>query len=112
MVDTRVEFLDFRLDSGKGTGGSNVMVDNLVPDFILPTSGCCRYDGSDDFLNGKVVRLEDREGRTIVFGDKFDVMVGGELYSSNKRLLDCRVDSVPDMEVVGVVGEVLCPFSQ
>jgi len=30
-------------------------------------------------------------------------MVGSELYSSNKRLLDCRVDSVSDGEVVGVV---------
>jgi len=49
------------------------------------------------------VRFEVREGGSIVFGDKFDVMVGSELYSSNKRLLDCRVDSVSDGEVVGVV---------
>jgi len=35
------------------------------------------------------VRLEDREGRSIVFGERFDVIVGSELYSSNKRLLAC-----------------------
>ena len=78
---------------------------NLVPDFILPKTGGCRYSGSDGFLNGRAVRFEDREGRSIVFGDKFDHMVGSELYSSNKRLLDCRVDSVSDGEVVGVVRE-------
>jgi len=100
-LDARVEVLDFRLDSGKGTGGRNAVDDNLVPDFIGPKSGCCRYG----VLNGRVVRFEDREGRSIVFGDKFDVMVGSELYSSNKRILDCRVDSVSDGEVVGVVSE-------
>jgi len=97
--------LDFRLDSGKGTGGRNTVDDNLVPDFILSKSSCGRYGGSDGFLNGRAVRFEDREGRSIVFGDKFDVMVGSELYSSNRRLLDCRVDSVSDIEVVGVVSE-------
>jgi len=34
----------------------------------------------------------------------FSVMVCSKLYSSNKRL-DCRVDSVSDGEVVGVVME-------
>jgi len=104
-VDTRVEVLDFRLDSVEGTGSGNAMDDNLVPDFILPKFSCCRYGGSDGFLNCRAVRFEDREGRSIVFGDNFDVMVGSELYSSNKRLVDCRVDSVSDGEVVGVVWE-------
>jgi len=104
-VETRIEVLNFRLDSGKGTTGRNAVDDNLVPDFILPKSGCCTYGGSDGFFNGRVGRFEDREGRSIVFGDKFDVMVGIELYSSNKRLLDCRVDSVSDGEVVGVVRD-------
>ena len=49
------------------------------------------------------MRFDNREGMSIVFGDKFDVMVGSELYCSNKRLLDCRVDSVSDGEVVGIV---------
>jgi len=70
-VDARVEVLDFRLDSGKGTGGRNAVDDNLVPDCILPKSSCCRYGGSYGFLNGRAVRFEDREGRSIVFGDKF-----------------------------------------
>jgi len=78
---------------------------NLVPDFTLPKSGCCRYSDSDGFLNGRVVRFEAREGRSIVFGDEIDVMVGGELYSSNMKLLDCRIDSICDGEIVGVVRE-------
>ena len=94
-MDARVEVLGFRLDSGKGTRGPNAMDNNLVPDFILPKTGCCKYGVSDGFLNGRAVRFEDREGRSIVFGDKFDVMVGSELYSRNKRLLDCRHASAP-----------------
>ena len=104
-LDARVEVLDFRLDSSKETGGRNARDDNIVPDFILPKSSCSRYGGSDVFLNGRTVRFEDREGSSIVFGDRFDVMVGSKLNSSNKRLLDCRVDSVSDGEVVGVVRE-------
>jgi len=104
-MDARVEVLDFRLDSGKGNGGRNAVDDNLVPDCILTKTGYCRYGGSDGFLNGRAMRFEDREGRSIVFSDKFDVMVGSEHYSSNKRLLDCKVDSVSDIEVVGVVRE-------
>ena len=104
-MDTRVEVLDFRLDSGKGTGGRNAVDDNLVPDFILPKSRCCRYGGSDGFLNGRAVRFEDRDGWSIVFGDKFDVIVSSELYSNNKRLLDARGDSISDGEVVGLVRE-------
>jgi len=42
---------------------------------------------------------------SIFFGDKFDVVVGGELYRRNKRLLDYRVDNVSDGEVVGAVRE-------
>ena len=105
-VHARVEVLDFRLDSGTGSRGRNAVDDTLVPDFILPKSSCCRYGGSDGFLNGRAVRFEDREGRSIVFGDKFDVMVGSERYSSKRRFLDCRVDSVSDGEV-GVVRELL-----
>jgi len=104
-VDDRVEVLDFRLDSGKGSGGRNAVGDNLVPDIILSKTGCCRYGGSNGFLNSRLVRFEDREGRSIVFVDRFDVMVGSELYSSNKRLLHCRVDSISDSAVVGVVRE-------
>jgi len=55
-VDARVEVLDFRLHRGKGTGGRNAVDNNLVPDIILPKSGCCRCGGSNGFLNGKVVR--------------------------------------------------------
>jgi len=51
------------------------------------------------------VRFEDSEGRSIVFGDRFCVIGGSELYSINKRLLDCRVGSVSDGEVVGIVRE-------
>jgi len=51
-VDARVEFLDFSVDNGKGTGGRNAVDDSLVPDFIIPKSCCCRYGGSDGFLNG------------------------------------------------------------
>ena len=78
-VDARVEVLDLRLNSVKGTGGRNAMDDHLVPDFILPKTGCCRYCCSDGFLNGRAMRLEDREGRSIVFGNELDVMVGSEL---------------------------------
>jgi len=104
-VDARVEVLDFRLDSGKGTGCRNAVNDDIVPDFICPKSSCCRYGCSDGILNGRAVGFENREGWSIVFGDKFDVMIGSKLYSSNKRLLDCRVDSVSESEVVGVVRE-------
>ena len=104
-VDARVKVLGFRTDSGIGTGGRNTVDGNLVPDFILPKTSCCRYGGFDGFLNGRTVQFEDPEGRSIFFGGKFDVMVDSELYSSNKRLLDCRVDSVSDGEVVGVVRE-------
>jgi len=38
-VDTRVQVLDFRLDSGKRTGGRNAVDDKLVPDFIFLKSG-------------------------------------------------------------------------
>ena len=34
-MDARVEVLDFRLDSGKRTGGRNAVDENLLPDFIL-----------------------------------------------------------------------------
>jgi len=104
-VDARVEVLDFRLDSGKGTRGRNAVDDNLVSDFIPPKTGCCRYCVSDSFLDGRAVIFEDREAWTIFFGDKFDVVVGSKLFSSNKRLLDCRVHSVSDGKVVGVVRE-------
>jgi len=104
-VDARVQVLDFRLDRDTGTEGRNAMDYHLVPDFILPKTSCCMYGGSDGFLNGRAVRFEDREGRGIVFGQEFDVMVGSEVLSSNKRLLDCSVDSVSDGEVVGVVRE-------
>ena len=69
-LDIRVEVLDFRLDSGKGTGGRNTMDNNLGLDFILPNTCCCRYGRGDDFLNSRAMRLEDREGRSIVFSDK------------------------------------------
>ena len=104
-MDTWVEILDFSLDTAEGSRGKNSMDDNLVPDFILPKTGCCRYGGSDGFLNGRAVRFEDREGRSVVFGNKFDVMVGGELYRSNKRFLNCRVNGITDGEVVGIVWE-------
>jgi len=51
------------------------------------------------------VRVEDREGRSIVFGDRFEVMVVSKLYSSNQRLLDSRVESVSYGEVVVVIRE-------
>jgi len=82
-VDTRVEVLDFRLDSVEGTGSGNAMNDDLVPDFILAKAGCCWYGCSDGFLNGRAVGFEDREGGGVVFGDKLDVVVCGELYCSN-----------------------------
>jgi len=104
-VDTRIEGLDFRLDSVEGTGSGKAMDDNLVPDFILPKASCCRYGCSDGFLNGRVVGFEDREGGGVVFGDKLDVVVCGELYSGNKRFLNCRVDGIVNGEVVGVVWE-------
>jgi len=87
-VNAKVQVLDFRLDSGKGTGGRNTMDNNLVPDFILLKTGCCSYSGSDSFLNGTPVSFDDRECRSIVFSDRFDVVVGSEVHSSNKRLLD------------------------
>jgi len=64
-VDTRVEVLDFRLHSVEGTGSGNAIDDNLVPDFILPKAGCCRYGCSHGFLNGRAVGFEDREGRVF-----------------------------------------------
>jgi len=104
-VDTRVEVLDFRLDSVEGTGSGNAMDKNLVPDFILPKAGCCRYGCSDGFLSGGVVDFEDREGGGVVFGDKLDVVVCGELYGGKKRLLNGRVEGITNGEVVGVVWE-------
>jgi len=104
-VDTRVEVLDFRLDSVEGTGSGNAMDDNLVPYFILSEASCCRYGCSDGFLNGRVVGFEDREGGGVVFGNKLDVVVCSELYGSNKRFLNCRVDGIANGEVVGVVWE-------
>ena len=104
-MDTRVEVLDFRLDSMEGTGSGNAMDDNIVPDFILSKAGCCRYSCSNGFLNGRAVGLEDREGRGVVFGDKLYVVVGGDLYGRNKRFLNCRVDGIANGEVVGVVWE-------
>jgi len=79
--------------------------DYLVPDFILPKSSCCRYIGSDGFLNGKAMGFENRESRCIVLSDKLDVVVGGELYGGNKRLLNCRVDSIAWSKVIGIVWE-------
>ena len=81
------------------------MDDNLVPDFILPKTGSCRYGGSDDFLNGRVVGLEKKEGRNVGQGDECNGVVCGELYSSNKSFIDCRVDSIVNGEVVSVVSE-------
>ena len=104
-VDPRVEILDLSLDRVEGIGGRNPMDDNLVPDFILPKTSCCRHGGSNGFLNGRAMRLEDREGRSIVFGNELDVMVGSELYGGNKRLLNCRVNGITDGEVVGIVWE-------
>ena len=102
-MDTRVEVLHFRLDSIIGTVGRNALNNNLVPDFILPKTCCCRYGGSDGFPNSRAVRPDDREGRRIVFDDRLDVVIGGELYTGNKRLLDYKVDSVSKGKVVGVV---------
>ena len=104
-MDIRVEVLDFRLDSAKGTGSWNAIDNNLVPDFILPKAGCYRYGCTDGFLNGRVVGFEDREGGGVVFGDKLDIVVCGELYGGNKRFLNCRVDGIVNGEVVGVVVE-------
>ena len=81
------------------------MNDDLVPDLIIPKTSGRGYGGSDGFLNGRALSFEDREGRSIVFGDKFDVVTGGELYCSNKWLLNCRVDSIVYGKVVGVVWE-------
>ena len=97
--------LEFRLDSVEGNESTDAVDDNLVPDFILPRTGCCSYVGSDSFLNGKAVSFEDRDGRSIVFGNKLDVVVGGELYSGHKRLLNCRVDSIAYSNVIGIVWE-------
>ena len=104
-MDTRVEVLDFRLDSVEETGSGNAMDDKIVPDFVLPKAGCCRYGCSDSFLHGRAVGFEDREGSGVVLGDELDVVVCGELYSSNKRFLNCRVDGIANGEVVGVVWE-------
>ena len=101
----RVEVLDFRLHCVEGTGSRDVVDDNLVPDFILPQTGCCRYVGSDGFLNDKAVGFEDRNGRSIVFGDKLNVVVGGELYGGNKRFLNRRVDSIAYSKVIAIVSE-------
>src|SRR5437588_4664844 len=79
------------------------MDDNFVPDFILPEAGCCRYGCSDGFLNSRAVGFEDRGGWSIVSRNKADIVVGGELYGSNKGFLNCRVDSIAYCEVVGVV---------
>jgi len=104
-VYARVKVLDFRLDCVVETRSSDAMDDNLVSDFIVLKIGCLRYGGGDDFLNGKAVGLEDREGRSIVFGNKLDVVIGGELYGSNERLLNCRVDSIVYSKVIGIVWE-------
>jgi len=85
-LDTRVDVLNLRQDSVEGTGSGNAMDDNLVPDFILPKTGCCRYRCSDGFLNGSVVEFEDREGGGVVFSDKLDLVVCGEVYASAKKL--------------------------
>ena len=103
--NTRVEVLNFRLDSVKGAGGRNAVNDDLMSDLIIPKTSSGRYGCSDGFLNGRAVSFEDREGRSIVFGNKLDVVTGGELYCSNKSLLNCRVDSIAYGEVVGVVWE-------
>ena len=76
--------MDFRLESVEGAGGSNPVGDDLMPDLIISKTSGGGYSGSDGFLNGRVVSFEDREGRSIVFGDKLDVVTGGELYCSNK----------------------------
>ena len=104
-MDTRVETLDFRLDSVEGTCSGNAMDDNLVPDFILPKAGWCRYSCSDGFLSGQSVRFEDREGGGVGFGDKLDVVDCGELNGGNKRFLNCRVNRIANCEVVGIVWE-------
>jgi len=104
-VDTRVEVLDFRLNSVAGTGSGNAMDDKGMPDFILPKAGCCRYGCSDGFLNCRAVGFEDREGGGVVFGDKLEVVLWGELYGGNKRFLNCRVDGIANDEVVVIVTE-------
>jgi len=104
-VYARVEVLDFRLDSVEGAGSRDAVDDNLVADYILPKSCCCWYIGSYGFLNGRAVGFEDREGWSMVFGDKLDVVVGSELYGRNKRLLNCRVDSIVYSKVIGIVWE-------
>jgi len=50
-----------------------------------------------------MVGFEDREGRSIVIGDKLDIVVGGELFDGNKRLLNCRVNSIAYSKVIGIV---------
>ena len=79
------------------------MNDDLMPGLIIPKTSGRGYGGSDGFLNGRAVSFEDREGRSIVFGDKLDVVTGCELYCSNMWLLNCRVDSIAYGEVVGIV---------
>ena len=109
-MDPRVEVLDFRLDSVEGTGSGNARDDNLVPDFILPKAGCCRYGCSDGFLNGRAVGFEDREGGGVVFGDKLDVVVCSELYGGNKSFLNCRVDGIASLVRLLVLSESGVPF--
>ena len=82
-----VEVLDFRLDCVEGTGSSDVIDDNLVLDFILPMTCCSWYIGSDRFHNSQTVGFQDREGRSIVLGNKFDLVVGGQLCGGNKGFL-------------------------
>jgi len=114
-VDTRVEVLDFRQESVEGSGSRNAMDNNLVPGFILPKPGCCRYGCSDGLLNARTVGFEHREGGGVVFGDKLDVVVCGELYGGNKgfviaelmalrmeRLLVFSVSAVPFLSMTMV----------
>jgi len=107
-----VKVLGFRLDYLEGTGSRDAIDNNLLPDFILPKTSCCSYVASEGFLNGQVVGFKDRDGSSIVIGDKLDFVVGGKLYSSNKRLLDCRVDSIAYSQVCWYCLGVLCHFSQ
>ena len=97
--------MDLRLDSVEGTGSWDAVDDDFMPDLIIPKTSGGGYGGSDGFLNGRAVSFEDREGRSVVFSDKFDIVVGGELYCGNKWFLNCRVDSVAYGKIVGIVRE-------